>query len=289
MSFEKQQKLTSSWFKTLRDKICTEFENIEKEYLANSNQPITPEFTKEKDLKFKRKKWQRPGGGGGEMSVMKGNVFEKVGVNISTIFGKFSEEFRQNIPGTEKSSEFWASGISLVAHMRSPLAPAIHLNTRFICTEKNWFGGGTDLNPILESKTDIKDFHQSLKSTCDKHNSSYYAKFKEECDKYFYIKHRQELRGAGGIFYDYLNSNNFEQDFAFTRDVGWSFLDIFPKLVRRNMFKKWTKKQREQQLIKRGRYAEFNLIYDRGTKFGLMTDGNVEAILMSLPPIAKWN
>ena len=285
--FKEQQQLTSSWFRKLRDDICQEFENIEAEYANSANQPLAPEIDP-KNAKFLRNKWDRQSGGGGEMSIMKGNVFEKVGVNISTVFGEFSEEFRGNIPGTEKNPQFWASGISLVAHMRSPLVPAVHMNTRFICTSKSWFGGGADLNPMFEVAADTNDFHQSFKTACDKYDSSYYPKFKEECDKYFYIKHRKEPRGVGGIFYDYLNSGNFDNDFSFTQDVGLAFLDIFPKLVRRNMFKKWNDEQRQQQFIKRGRYAEFNLIYDRGTKFGLMTDGNVDAILMSLPPMAKW-
>lgn len=287
MNVEKKQEVTSLWFRNLRDQICVEFEKIESEYAAQNNLP-NPIEVKPENAKFSRKKWDRDGGGGGEMSVMKGNVFEKVGVNISTVFGEFSPEFRKQIPGTENNPNFWASGISLVAHMRSPLVPAIHMNTRFICTEKNWFGGGADLNPMIENKADTNDFHAAFKSTCDKHNPNYYPKFKEECDEYFFIKHRNQARGVGGIFYDYLNSRNFDDDFAFTKDVGLTFLDIFPKLVRRNMLNNWSQDQREIQLKKRGFYAEFNLIYDRGTKFGLMTGGNTEAILMSLPPIAKW-
>ena len=291
-SLTQKQLLTSSWFSDLRDKICAEFEAIEQEYENSNQKPINLEISPEK-AKFERKIWSREAGGGGEMSVMKGNVFEKVGVNISTVFGELSPEFSKQIPGAEENPNFWASGISLVAHLRSPLVPATHFNTRFICTTKNWFGGGADLNPMFEVKTDTKDFHQSLKNACDKYNPNYYSKFKKYCDEYFYIKHRKQSRGVGGIFYDYLNSSDdtqdFKQDFSFTKDIGLAFLDIFPKLVRRNMFKKWSDEQREYQLIKRGLYTEFNLIYDRGTKFGLMTDGNVEAILMSLPPIAKWN
>lgn len=280
MNIEEKQKLTSNWFRELRNKICTEFEKIEEEFAYQNQQ--------KSKIKFQRKSWKREGGGGGEISIMKGDVFEKVGVNISTVFGQFSEEFRNHIPGTTENANFWASGISLVAHMSSPLIPAIHMNTRFICTSKSWFGGGIDLNPIFPNKKETEDFHSALKKTCDHHDSNYYPKFKEECDKYFFIKHRQESRGVGGIFFDYLNSGNFENDFTFTQDVGRCFLEIFPKLVRQKMFKKWSEKQRESQLIKRGRYAEFNLIYDRGTKFGLMTGGNPEAILMSLPPLAKW-
>jgi len=241
--------------------------------------------------KFTRKKWLRDAqnGGGGEMSLMKGNVFEKVGVNISTVFGEFSEEFRAQIPGAQENPQFFATGVSLVAHMASPLVPAVHMNTRFIATQKDWFGGGADLNPIFENAQDIADFHQSFKNACDQYLPDAYAKFKKNCDEYFFIKHRGVPRGAGGIFYDYLNSNNFDNDFVFTQNVGKAFVEIFPKLVRRHMFEDFTPEQREQQLRKRGLYAEFNLIQDRGTKFGLMTGGNTEAILMSLPPIAKWD
>lgn len=275
---EEKQQLAEKWFTQLRDKICQQFENIEDE-LTGSNLPAG---------RFNRKKWQREGGGGGEMSLMKGRVFEKVGVNISTVHGTFSEEFAKQIQGAEENPEFFASGISLVAHMHSPLVPAVHFNTRFIVTTKQWFGGGGDLNPMFEVEADTQDFHNAFKEACDKHDESYYPKFKKWCDEYFFIKHRNESRGVGGIFYDYLDSGNWENDFAFTQDVGKAFLDIYPKIVRRNMFEKWTQEQREHQLIKRGRYAEFNLVYDRGTKFGLMTGGNVEAILMSLPPEAKW-
>jgi coproporphyrinogen III oxidase len=281
MRLEERQKITSQWFKNLRDKICAEFEKIEEE------------FDPETAGKFLRKTWNRPNesgnGGGGEMSLMKGNVFEKVGVNFSEVFGEFDEKFRAQIPGTEKSPKFWASGISLVAHLSSPLVPAVHFNTRFICTEKSWFGGGGDLNPMFEFAEDTADFHQAFKAACDKADPGYYEKFKNWCDEYFFIKHRGVARGVGGIFYDYLNSENFENDFEFTRNVGLAFLEVFPRLVRRRMFEKWNEEQREFQLKKRGFYAEFNLIYDRGTKFGLMTGGNVEAILMSLPPIAKWD
>jgi coproporphyrinogen III oxidase len=310
MNLQEKQNLTSDWFKNLRDKICAEFEKIEKEYLAAASHPIPLEC--KTAGKFSRKNWDRSekgqDGGSGEMSVMKGNVFEKVGVNFSKVYGEFSEEFRAQIPGAEKNPSFWASGISLVAHMRSPLVPAVHMNTRFICTEKNWFGGGADLNPMFEDERDVRDFHQAFKNACDKASPQYYEKFKNWCDEYFFIKHRGVSRGVGGIFYDYLNSENplkeaiggvlgdvgdnakkgFEADFEFTKNVGLAFLEIFPKLVRRHMLEKWSDEQREHQLKKRGFYAEFNLLYDRGTKFGLMTGGNTEAILMSLPPVAKW-
>ncbi len=277
MHLQEKQDLTSAWFKNLRDKICTEFEKIESEFdAANPG-------------KFVRKNWDRDGGGSGEMSLMKGNVFEKVGVNFSKVFGEFSPEFRKEIPGASENPNFWASGISLVAHMKSPLAPAVHMNTRFICTEKQWFGGGADLNPMFEVEADTQDFHQAFKVACDKASPQYYDKFKKWCDEYFFIKHRNVSRGVGGIFYDYLNTEDFEADFEFTKNVGLAFLEIFPKLVRRHMNEKWTEEQREHQLRKRGLYTEFNLVYDRGTKFGLMTGGNTEAILMSLPPVAKWD
>jgi coproporphyrinogen III oxidase len=281
MNIEEKQNLTSQWFKDLRDKICAEFEKIEVEFNA------------ENPGKFVRKNWDRPDksgdGGSGEMSLMKGNVFEKVGVNFSKVYGEFSEEFRKQIAGAAKTGKFWASGISLVAHMKSPLVPAVHINTRFICTEENWFGGGSDLNPMFEVAQDTADFHAAFKKVCDEADPNYYKKFKEWCDEYFFIKHRGVARGVGGIFYDNLNSGDFEKDFSFTRNVGLAFLEIFPKLVRRHMLEKWNDAEREEQLRKRGLYAEFNLVYDRGTKFGLMTGGNVEAILMSLPPLAKWD
>ncbi len=287
MDLETKKQLTSSWFEQLRGKICAEFENIERNYSLSEECKVPFEVT-ENPVKFNFKKWDREGGGGGEIGAMKGNVFEKVGVNISTVFGEFSDNFKAHIPGTENNAEFWASGISVVAHMRSPLVPAVHMNTRFIVTSKEWFGGGADLNPVFEDENDTYDFHQALKTACDKYNKDYYPRFQKYCDEYFFIKHRNEPRGVGGIFFDYQNSGDFQQDFNFTKDVGLAFLDIFPKLVSRNMFRKWTDQQRESQLIKRGRYVEFNLIHDRGTKFGLMTGGNVEAILMSLPPLAKW-
>ena len=283
MNLEEKQKKCSDWFRYLRDGICFEFERIEEE------------FDKKYPGKFERKNWNRhesscPDGDGGygEISLMKGNVFEKVGVNFSEVYGEFSSEFRNEIPGAKEDPRFWASGISLVAHMKSPLVPAIHLNTRFICTQKTWFGGGTDLNPSIENAQDTIDFHASLKKACDASDPSYYKKYKDWCDEYFFIKHRNVARGVGGIFYDYLNTENFENDFEFTKNIGLAFLDIYPKIVRRHMSKKFTEQQREIQLKKRGLYAEFNLVYDRGTRFGLMTGGNVEAILMSLPPIAKW-
>lgn len=275
-----QKHQAAQWFESLRDAICKAFEDLETHY----NGPLKDQTAG----KFDFKKWARPGGGGGTMGVMKGRVFEKVGVNISVVEGDFSPEFAAKIPGAADNPAFWASGISLVAHMQSPLVPAVHMNTRHIITTQSWFGGGADLTPMIENNRDTKDFHEALKDTCDKHNPDYYPKYKKWCDDYFYLKHRAEPRGVGGIFYDYLNSGNWDDDFAFTQDVGKCFLDIYPKLVKRHMNKSWTAAQREHQLIKRGRYAEFNLLYDRGTQFGLQTGGNTEAILMSMPPEAKW-
>ncbi len=274
------QAKAEQWFRTLRDDICKAFEDLEDELAGSST----------KAGHFERKPWQREGGGGGEISLMHGRVFEKVGVNISTVYGEFSDSFGKEIPGTTPDSRgFWASGISLVAHMQSPLVPAVHMNTRHIVTTgKNWFGGGADLTPMYPDSTDTKDFHAAFKAACDAHNPDYYPKFKKECDEYFFLKHRNEPRGIGGIFYDYLETADKDDDFAFTQDVGKAFLKIYPSLVRRHMQKKWTDEQRAHQLVKRGRYVEFNLLYDRGTKFGLMTGGNVEGILMSLPPEVRW-
>ncbi len=275
----KSREITAKWFEELRDQICTSYEQIELDFAQKNNL---------KAGKFIKKPWNREGGGGGVISVMRGNVFEKVGVNISTVHGVFSEKFRKQIPGANDNPEFFATGISLVAHMCSPLVPAVHFNTRYIETTKYWFGGGGDLTPIYQDDEETEIFHHAFKDSCDKHDLSYYPKFKKACDEYFFLKHRNEPRGVGGIFYDYLDTGNFDNDFAFTKEVGLGMRDIYPKIVRKKMDLSWTPEQREYQLLKRGRYVEFNLLYDRGTTFGLETGGNVEAILMSLPPEVKW-
>lgn len=317
MELDEKKHIASGWFRELRDAICASYEKLEREMGS--------------DASFERKPWEKEPGdmlqGSGEVSLMKGIVFEKVGVNISTVYGEFSEKFRKEIPGAEADPRFWASGISLVAHPTSPLVPAAHFNTRMITTgdgNRLWFGGGGDLNPMYEIEQDTADFHRAFEEACDAHHADFYAPFKAWCDEYFFIPHRGRARGVGGIFYDYLGLHSLSEEtspidpsqfgkggvgkektragmevaadapldwhqaMAFTRDVGKAFRNIYPELVARHMRESWTPEQREWQLVKRGWYAEYNLLYDRGTRFGLMTGGNPEAILMSLPPEAKW-
>lgn len=377
MDLDEKKQTAAQWFRTLRDQICAEFETIEAEHAAKLNEngaasspsPLAGEATRLSEHRelsrrgegtsknnptasFIRTPWNREDGGSGEMSVMKGRVFEKVGVNISTVHGEFSEQFRKEIPGAAENPTFWASGISLVAHMASPLVPAAHFNTRMIVVgdrgeasasktpTRLWFGGGGDLNPMYEVEKDTADFHNAFRKSCDDLDrieaarndsqtagaepSKYYAAFKQWCDEYFFIPHRGVARGVGGIFYDYLGLNSlgadqtpitsgrfgggglgkeatqhgmqtaanaaidWNQAFAFTQSVGRTFASIYPEIIRRHMLESWTQEQRHHQLVKRGRYAEYNLLYDRGTRFGLMTGGNAEAILMSLPPVAIW-
>jgi len=285
MPTEAQKNQASAWFADLRDQICTAFETIEDDLQGTPHAHLPAG-------RFERKAWSRPEGGGGEMSILHGRVFEKVGVNISTVFGSFSEEFRKQIPGAADDGRFFASGISLVAHMRSPLVPAVHMNTRHIVTSHGWFGGGADLTPMYvdsaETAQDKVDFHRALQKACDAHDATYYERFKKWCDEYFFLPHRNEPRGVGGIFYDYVDTGSWNADFAFTQDVGRAFLDVYPQIVRKHMGKSWTAEQRQHQAMRRGRYVEFNLLYDRGTLFGLKTGGNIEAILMSLPPEVQW-
>ena len=274
MDFEIRKDLTSSWFKTLQDSICHSISELEKNR-----------------IKFKSTKWKRNQNkdeGGGEYRILKdGRIFDKVGVNFSKVYGKFPKHFQKQIPGAEKNPNFWASGVSVVMHMKNPLIPAMHFNTRYICTSYDWFGGGMDVTPSKKDENEKKEFHKILKKMCNRHNKKYYPKYKKWCDEYFYLPHRKEARGIGGIFFDY-KKNDFEKDFKFVREVGTTFELIFKKIIKKKLKKKWTLKDKEMQYIKRGRYTEFNLLYDRGTKFGLQTSGNVEGILMSLPPIAKW-
>lgn len=278
------------WFAGLRDRICAAFEAIEAEAGATQLGGLPAG-------RFARTDWRRPDaesadGGGGTMAVLRGRVFEKVGVNVSIVHGQFTEAFRAQIPGAAEDPRFWAAGISLVAHMQSPRVPAVHMNTRMIATTRSWFGGGADITPMVqdapEAREDAARFHAALKQACDRHDPDYYPKFRAWCDEYFFLPHRNEPRGLGGIFYDDLASGDFEADFAFTRDVGLAFLDVYPAIVSRRMGEPWSEAERAHQLRRRGRYAEFNLLYDRGTAFGLKTGGNVEAILMSLPPAATW-
>jgi coproporphyrinogen III oxidase len=285
LELDEQQQATRDWFESLRDRICAAFEEIEREAGSDAAFVYTP--------------WERTdvtgeAGGGGVRGQMAGQVFEKVGLNVSTVGGEFSPEFARSIPGAENDPRFFASGISLVAHMVNPHVPAVHMNTRFLTTTRRWFGGGADLNPAIPYKDDTEAFHARLRAACAAHDPTFYPRFSKWAEEYFWLPHRGVPRGVGGIFYDHLEcfdpgkGATFEANFAFTRDVGEAFLDIFPKLVRRRMNTPFTEEEMERLLEFRGRYVEFNLLYDRGTLFGLKTGGNIEAILMSLPPVAKW-
>ena len=263
MEFRKE---IEDYFQELRDRIILALEELD-------------------DSRFELTPWKREGGGGGVVSLMKGKTFEKVGVNFSSVYGKLDPNFASQLPGN--STEFFATGVSFVAHPYSPMAPTSHMNVRYLETDQGWFGGGADLTPYYPFEEDTQDFHQALKSACDQHDPEYYPKYKKWCDEYFFLPHRGEPRGVGGIFFDYLQ-NDLKKDFAFVKEVGEAFLTIYPKIVKKRKALPFTPEQKEHQLFRRGRYAEFNLIYDKGTQFGLKTGGNIEAILMSLPPVAKW-
>jgi len=268
MKLQKKQELAKKWFSKLQNIICNNIEELEKKCGSNK--------------KFKKNRWKH-----GEFRTIEGAIIEKGGVAFSNVVGRFSKEYAKKIPGTFGKNKFWSSGISVVLHPKNPKIPAMHFNTRFICTGKNWFGGGMDMTPCLLDNKEKNFFHSELKKICNHHNETYYPKYKKWCDKYFYLDHRKEARGVGGIFFDY-KMDNWDKDFLFVKDLGIIFSYLMKKIIERKMFLKWTKKDKEIQLVKRGRYVEFNLLYDRGTKFGLNSGGSPEAILMSMPPIAKW-
>ncbi len=286
---EERKARARAWFESLRDELCAAFEALEDE--------APPALYPGQAGRFERKPWRRGDGssdqGGGVAGLMRGRFFEKVGVHVSTVHGGFSPEFAKQVKGAADDPRFWATGISLIAHLRNPHCPPAHMNTRHIVTTVGWFGGGGDLNPTQayqrdDSHPDASDFREAMQQACDRHSLDFYSRYKKWCDEYFWLPHRNEPRGVGGIFYDHHDTGDWEQDFEFTQDVGRAFLRIYPELLRRHMHTPWSEADRDEQCIQRGRYAEFNLLYDRGTTFGLKTGGNVESILSSLPPVAKW-